>query len=79
MGEREWCHDVRTLEQFWVVTNFPELHHQIHERASRIGIAEVCCLGEQVRNRDVGGKDLVQLPLPSAKINVDVDLDLEIG
>ena len=25
--EREWCHNVRTFEQFWVVTDLPELHH----------------------------------------------------
>jgi len=77
--EREWRRNVRTFEQFWVVTDLPKLHHQVHERTSGICIAEVCRLGKQVGNRDVGGKDFVQLPLSSTKINVDIDLDLNIG
>ena len=61
-----------------MVTNLPELHHQVHERASRISIAEICRLGKQVRDRDVGSKDFVQLSLSSTKIDVDVDLNLEL-
>ena len=75
-GEREWRHNVRTFEKFWVVTDLPELHHQVHERASRIGITKVCRLGKQVGDRDVGSEDFVQLPLSGTEINVDVDLNL---
>lgn len=60
-----------------MVTNLPKLHHQVHERASRIGITEICRLGKQVGDGNVGSKDFVQFPLSSAKIDVDVDLNLE--
>jgi len=61
-----------------VVADFPELHHQVHERTSRIGITKVRRLGEQVGDRDVGSEDFVQLPLSGAKVNIDVDLNLEL-
>ena len=61
-----------------MVANLPELHHQVHEGASGIGIAEVRRLGEQVGNRDVSSEDLVQLPLPGTEIDVNVDLNLEL-
>ena len=60
-----------------MVTDFPELHHQVHKRASRIGITKVRRLGEQVGDRDVCSEDFVQLPLSGAKIDVDVDFNLE--
>ena len=61
-----------------MVANLPELHYQVHERASRIGITEVRRLGKQVGNRDVSSKDLVQLPLPGTEIDVNVNLNLEL-
>ena len=79
MREREWCYDVCTLKQFWVVANLPELHHQVHERASGISITEIRRLCEQIGDRDVGGEDFVQLPLSGAQINVNVNFDLEFG
>lgn len=57
--KRERCHNVRAFEQFWVVTDLPKLHHQVHKRASRIGIAKVRCLGKQIGDGDVGSKDFV--------------------
>jgi len=77
--EREWRNNVRTFEQFRVVADLPELHHQVHERTSGVRITEVRRLGKQVGDRDVGSKDFVQLPLSSTKIYVDVDLNLESG
>ena len=60
-----------------MVTNLPELHYQVHERARRIGITEVRCLGKQVGNGDVGSEDLVQLPLSGTEIDVNINLNLE--
>ena len=58
-----------------MVADLSELHHQVHERASRIGVAKVRRLGEQVRDRDIGDEDSVQLPLSSTKV---VNLNLRL-
>ena len=57
-------------------SHFAELHHQIHQRPCRVRIANVCSLFQQVCNRDIGKKSLIQRSLSSTELHVDINLDL---
>jgi hypothetical protein len=53
-GERKWRTDIGTLEELWMVANFPELHDQVHETRYDGGICpNIGRLSEQIRYRAV--------------------------
>ncbi|KAH3687520.1 hypothetical protein WICPIJ_001482 [Wickerhamomyces pijperi] len=58
-----------------MVTDFSELHDQIHQRLIPI-VRTACNLLDQIHKRDLGSQHLVKLLLPVGQITIHVDLDL---
>lgn len=61
------------------MTGLAELHDQVHQWTSWIGVANVRRLFEKVGNRDISDECTVQRSLPWAKIYVDIYFDLSNG
>lgn len=60
-------------------TDLAKLHNQIHQRPSRISIANIRSLLQKICDGDIGKESLVQGSLSCAQVDIDVHFNLFHG
>ena len=74
--EEKGGNDVGALKKVGVVTDFSELHDEVHEVLCADRVGQIVRLRDEVGNRNALAKSFVDVPLALTQVDEKVDFDL---